>query len=124
MQPLETTQLPGSVSHTLSILDLVGQSDIIVKLVMLLLLVASFWSWAVIFDKALRLRRLRAAAASFEETFCRAARSTTSSTASAAPGRPDECRLRRGHARMAPQRRQGLLGTAAMRDSLQQRIER
>src|SRR5579864_7681656 len=69
MQPLETTQLPGSVSHTLSILDLVGQSDIIVKIVMLLLLLASFWSWAVIFDKVMRLRRLRAAAASFEESF-------------------------------------------------------
>src|SRR5580692_12359160 len=69
MQPLETTQLPGTVSHTLSILDLIGQSDIIVKLVLLLLLAASFWSWAVIFDKTLRLRRLRQSATSFEETF-------------------------------------------------------
>jgi biopolymer transport protein TolQ len=69
MQPLETTQLPGTVSHSLSILDLVGQADIIVKLVLLLLLLASFWSWAVIFDKLMRLRRLRQSAASFEETF-------------------------------------------------------
>lgn len=69
MQPLETTQLPGTVVHSLSILDLAAQSDIIVKLVMLILLLASFWSWAVIFDKALRLRRLRQSAASFEETF-------------------------------------------------------
>src|SRR5665213_3590876 len=67
--PVETAQLPGTVSHSLSIIDLVGQSDIIVKLVLLLLLAASFWSWAVIFDKLLRLRRLRQSAASFEETF-------------------------------------------------------
>ena len=49
--------------------DLFLQSDSIVKLVMLLLLVASFWSWAVIFDKVLRLRRLQRAAATFEDTF-------------------------------------------------------
>src|ERR1700733_3533820 len=67
--PVETSQLPGAVSHSLSILDLVGQADIIVKLVLLLLLLASFWSWAVIFDKLMRLRRLRRDAATFEESF-------------------------------------------------------
>src|SRR5207244_13438422 len=67
MQSLETTALPGTVSSTLSIFELFLQSDSIVKLVMLILLLASFWSWAVIFDKTLRIRRLRQAAASFEE---------------------------------------------------------
>src|ERR1044071_7683381 len=69
MQPLQTTALVGTVSSNLSIFDLVLQSDSIVKLVMLILLLASFWSWAVIFDKTLRLRRVRQAATSFEETF-------------------------------------------------------
>src|ERR1051326_1900710 len=69
MQPLETAALPGTVAPSLSIFELFLQSDTIVKLVMLMLLVASFWSWAVIFDKTLRLRRLRQAAESFEETF-------------------------------------------------------
>ena len=36
---------------------------------MLLLLVASFWSWAVIFDKVSKLRRLRRDAERFEESF-------------------------------------------------------
>ena len=45
------------------------QSDTIVKLVMILLLLASFWTWAIIFDKALRLRRLRNQAKQFEEAF-------------------------------------------------------
>src|ERR1044071_2846172 len=54
MQPLQTTALAGNVSSSLSMFDLFLQSDSIVKLVMLILLVASFWSWAVIFDKVLR----------------------------------------------------------------------
>ena len=69
MQPLQTSALAGTVSSNLSIFDLFLQSDSIVKIVMLILLLASFWSWAVIFDKTLRLRRLQQAAASFEETF-------------------------------------------------------
>ena len=71
------------MSDHLSIFELFLQSDSIVKLVMLILLLASFWSWAVIFDKSLRLRRLRQAAESFEETFWSGARSTISMTGSA-----------------------------------------
>jgi biopolymer transport protein TolQ len=53
----------------LSVWALFLQADIVVKLVMLLLLVASFWTWAVIFDKVIRMRRLRARAEAFEEAF-------------------------------------------------------
>jgi len=67
--PLDAAALGGVVSHDLSILGLFLQADIIVKVVMLLLLAASFWSWAVIFDKLMRLRRLRRDAESFEESF-------------------------------------------------------
>jgi biopolymer transport protein TolQ len=45
------------------------QADLIVKAVMVLLLAASFWSWAVIFDKILKLRRLKREADGFEESF-------------------------------------------------------
>ncbi|MGY8995288.1 MAG: protein TolQ, partial [Alphaproteobacteria bacterium] len=45
------------------------RADIIVKLVMLMLLAASMWSWAIIFDKSLRLRSLRNQAEEFEESF-------------------------------------------------------
>jgi biopolymer transport protein TolQ len=69
MEPLQTTTVAGAVSPTFSMFDLFLQSDSIVKLVMLILLLASFWSWAVIFDKVLRLRRLQQAAASFEDNF-------------------------------------------------------
>jgi len=56
MQPLQTSALAGTVSSNLSIFDLFLQSDSIVKMVMLILLLASFWSWAVIFDKTLARR--------------------------------------------------------------------
>jgi len=62
--------LAGSAPvHDLSVVTLFLQADTIVKAVMLLLLCASFWSWAVIFDKLTKLRRLRRDAESFEETF-------------------------------------------------------
>src|SRR5947207_15948360 len=69
MQSFDATALPGTVTQHLSVFELFLQSDSIVKVVLLILLVASFWSWAVIFDKSLRLRRLQQAATSFEETF-------------------------------------------------------
>ena len=53
----------------LSVVSLFLQADTIVKIVMILLLLASFWTWAIIFDKALRLRRLRNQAKQFEEAF-------------------------------------------------------
>jgi biopolymer transport protein TolQ len=57
------------VSHDLSMLALFLRADIIVKVVMGMLLMASFWSWAIIFDKWMRLRKLFAQAEHFEETF-------------------------------------------------------
>jgi biopolymer transport protein TolQ len=72
--PLESGMLPGSMpvlppGQDLSVVSLFLQADTIVKLVMVLLLLASFWTWAIIFDKALRLRRLRNQAKQFEEAF-------------------------------------------------------
>src|SRR5258707_12503217 len=67
--PIDAIALGGAAAHDLSILGLFLQADIIVKVVMLLLLLASFWSWAVIFDKLMRLRRLRRDAAAFGESF-------------------------------------------------------
>jgi biopolymer transport protein TolQ len=123
--PVETSQLPGTVSHSLSILDLVGQADIIVKLVLLLLVVASFCSWTVIFDKLMRLRRLRQAASSFEETFWSGG--SLDDLFDRVGQRPVDPMSSVFAAAMREWRRsaaKGLLGTAVMRTSLQQRIER
>jgi biopolymer transport protein TolQ len=68
--PLDVTQIAGSVpAFDLTIWGLFLQADIIVKLVIILLVLASFWSWTIIFEKVARLRRLRARARQFEEAF-------------------------------------------------------
>ena len=123
--PVETSQLPGTVSHSLSILDLVGQADLIVKLVLLILLLASFWSWAVIFDKVMRIRRLRQSASSFEETFWSGG--SLDDLFDRVGQRPSDPMSAVFAAAMREWRRsaaKGLLGTPNMRASLQQRIER
>lgn len=67
---VESAFLQGSVGgHHLSIWALFIEADIVVKVVMLILLIASFWCWTIIFDKILRFRRLRGLAEKFEEVF-------------------------------------------------------
>jgi biopolymer transport protein TolQ len=70
MNSVDTSALAGTVgSHDLSLIGLFLQADIIVKIVMMMLLFASFWCWTIIFDKILKMRRLRDQATQFEETF-------------------------------------------------------
>ena len=53
----------------LSIFALFLQADIVVKIVMLLLILASVWTWAIIFEKSMRLRKMRRLASRFEDAF-------------------------------------------------------
>lgn len=59
------------VAHTndFSLLALVLSADPIVKFVMFSLFVASFWCWAVIFEKMVRLSRLKKQTSEFENLF-------------------------------------------------------
>ena len=52
-----------------SVWNLFLKADMIVKLVMLVLIVASVWCWAIIIEKSLRLKRLNSDAAEFEGSF-------------------------------------------------------
>ena len=61
--------IAGSVVHDLSVWGLFLQADVVVKLVMIILVLASFWCWAIIFEKIMRMRRLRVQADEFEESF-------------------------------------------------------
>ena len=127
MQPnaIETLPLAGSVTHDLSVVGLFLQSDSIVKLVMMILLLASFWSWAVIFDKVMRIRRLRQAASNFEETFWSGG--SLDDLYERVGQRPPDPMTAVFSAAMREWRRsaaKNLLGTPGMRASLQQRIER
>jgi biopolymer transport protein TolQ len=62
-------QLAGDEVAGLGLWSLVAQADPVVKGVLLLLVLASIWSWTVIFDKAFRLGRLRRKAQTFERAF-------------------------------------------------------
>ena len=66
---VESLSLGGTAAADLSIWGLFLQADWIVKLVIIALIFASIWCWAIIFDKIRRLKRLRAQAEEFEDNF-------------------------------------------------------
>jgi biopolymer transport protein TolQ len=68
-QAVDTLALAGSVNYDMTIWGLFIEADLVVKLVLVLLLAASFWTWAVIFEKVIRMRRLKGHAERFEEAF-------------------------------------------------------
>jgi biopolymer transport protein TolQ len=69
MDPQLATTAAVSTGHDMSVIGLFLQADSVVKLVMLALAAASVWCWAIIFEKVGRFRRMRAAAAAFEDQF-------------------------------------------------------
>lgn len=66
---VDTVALGGAHSTDMSIWGLFMAADWIVKTVMIVLILASIWSWAIIVDKTMKLRRLAKAAEQFEESF-------------------------------------------------------
>jgi len=61
--------LAGSVSHDLSPFGLFLNADMIGKLVILMLVIASVWCWAIIFEKLRTLKSTKRRADKFEEAF-------------------------------------------------------
>jgi len=124
--PLDTSALLGSMPPPdMSVVSLFLQADTIVKIVMLMLLAASFWTWAIIFEKSLRLRKLRGQAKQFEESFWSGGSLETlfDRLESKAPDPMSALFV----AAMREWRRsaaKGLVQTEHMRASLQERIER
>lgn len=59
----------GQVAHDLSLWSLFLQADWVVKAVMIGLLLASIWVWAIVFEKITTIRRVNRAADAFEDRF-------------------------------------------------------
>ena len=59
----------GAAAGDLSLWGLFLQADIVVKLVILMLIVASVWVWAIVYEKTTTLRRANRAADAFEDRF-------------------------------------------------------
>ena len=111
--------------HDLSVWSLFLEADWIVKAVMIMLLMASIWSWAIIFDKAIRLRGLRSKARKFEEAFWSGG--SLEELFDRIANRPTDPMASIFVAAMREWRRsaaKGLLTTESLKESLQDRIER
>jgi biopolymer transport protein TolQ len=59
----------GQAASDLSLWGLFLQADIVVKLVIFALLIASVWVWAIVFEKTTSLRRANRSADGFEDRF-------------------------------------------------------
>jgi biopolymer transport protein TolQ len=68
MNPADAMQAAQG-AHDLSLWGLFWNAHIVVKLVMLGLLAASVWCWAIIIDKTLLFARTKRAMDRFEEIF-------------------------------------------------------
>lgn len=67
---METATLAGAASDLdFSFIALFARATLTVQVVMIMLILASFWSWAIIIQKHLVFRRARAAAAQFDDRF-------------------------------------------------------
>ncbi len=67
---LDTSSIPDAVgSADFSVWAMFLRATLAVQLVMAILVLASFWSWAIIIEKAMLFRRLRRHSARFEENF-------------------------------------------------------
>lgn len=67
---MEQAVVDGAMAHSqLTLWSLFISAHWVVKFVMLALLVASVWCWAIIFDKVWRMRRLQRSANRFEDEF-------------------------------------------------------
>ncbi|HEV8388664.1 MAG TPA: protein TolQ [Dongiaceae bacterium] len=115
----------GATAHDLSVYGLFIQADWIVKAVMIMLLLASIWSWAIIIHKLIRLRALRTQAKQFEDAFWSGG--SLEELFDRISNRPTDPMASIFVAAMREWRRsaaKGLLSNEALRESLRDRIER
>jgi len=66
---MDTTTLAAASDIDFSLLALFARATPTVKLVMIILILASFWSWAIIIQKHLVFRRARRQASAFDAAF-------------------------------------------------------
>jgi biopolymer transport protein TolQ len=122
---VDTVNLGGQLASNFSTWSLFIQADLIVKCVMLLLLVASLWSWGIIFDKVLKVRRLVRNGNEFEENFWSGG--SIDDLYDRIGSRPADPMSATFSAAMLEWRRsaaKGLIGSGTLQASLRERIEK
>lgn len=66
---VEAVKFAENVTHDMSVWGLFMQADLVVKSVIIALLLASVWSWGIIFEKMRSFRKLNEKANKFENAF-------------------------------------------------------
>ncbi len=66
---METETLAMAQEIDFSVLALFARATFTVKVVMIILILASFWSWAIIIQKFITIRRAKSASTSFDTAF-------------------------------------------------------
>ena len=69
METIVTSSDISSVAINFSLFSLFLKADIVVKLVILVLIFASIWSWTIIVEKLVRMKRLKQIETEFDEIF-------------------------------------------------------
>lgn len=69
METQALSDVVNSVAGQMTMWDLVWSSDTVTKVVMIGLIAASVWSWAIIFEKFATLRHVKKTSKKFEEAF-------------------------------------------------------
>ena len=119
------TMATAAEAYNLSIWGLFVRADLVVKTVILALMLASFWSWAIIFDKVIRMRRLDKQTTEFEDNFWSGG--SLDDLYDRVGNRPQHPMAAVFGAAMREWRRsasKGRIGAGGVQESLQQRIER
>ena len=115
----------GAIATDFSVWALFLRSDVVIKLVMVVLFVASFWSWTIIIDKWLRVRRLESGARRFEESFWSGGSlDDLYESYGATPRDPMSAVFAAAMTEWRRSTERGLSTTVALRTNLQDRIER
>ena len=66
---MQTALLAANVGGSISVWSMFAEATVTVKLVMIALIVASFWSWSIIVQKIIQYRKARAQAEQFDKAF-------------------------------------------------------
>jgi len=111
--------------QSMSVVQLFMDADIVVKSVLVLLVIASIWCWAIIFEKIWRIIRLNRSASAFEDAFW-SGRSLDElyDDLGKRPRDPMVATFAAGMREWRHAANRGLTANAAVRSSLQDRIQR
>ncbi|CAK0749391.1 Tol-Pal system protein TolQ [Azospirillaceae bacterium] len=124
---MDAAQVGGALAkqHDLSPIGLFMGAHWVVQIVMFLLLAASVCCWAIIFEKSVRMRRINARVADFEDSFWSGGSlDTLFDQVSKGAADPMSATFAAGMREWRHASDRGLPTTGSMRANLQQRVER